>query len=56
MNLRPAHGNEVAVILSEAKDLQFRSEANSYRFFASLRMTDFLSCAPKNNKTYTGLG
>jgi len=28
-----------AVILSEAKDLQFRSEESKCRFFASLRMT-----------------
>jgi len=31
----------VTVTLSGAKDLQFRSEANQCRFFASLRMTDF---------------
>jgi len=28
-----------AVILSEVKDLQFLTEANQCRFFASLRMT-----------------
>ena len=39
MRLWPNRGNEVAVILSEAKDLQFRSGANQCRFFASLRMT-----------------
>ena len=33
---------KITVILSEAKDLQFRPELNSCRFFASLRMTDFL--------------
>jgi hypothetical protein len=39
---------KVAVILSEAKDLQFRSEANRCRFFASLRMTDFRESAAEN--------
>ena len=48
---------KVAVILSEAKDLQFRSEANQCRFFASpwtgrfrasLRMTDFRGSAARN--------
>ena len=37
----PTRGNEMAVILSEAKDLQFQSGANQCRFFASLRMTAF---------------
>jgi len=32
---------KVAVILREAKDLQFRSKASSCRFFASLTMTNF---------------
>jgi hypothetical protein len=32
---------KVAVVLSEAKDLQFRSEASECRFFAALRMTNF---------------
>ena len=36
---------KVAVILSDAKDLQFRSDANQCRFFASLRMTDFRESA-----------
>ena len=40
---------KVAVILSEAKDLQFRSEANQCRFFASLRMTDFRESGAKNS-------
>jgi hypothetical protein len=31
----------VLVILSEAKNLQFRSAPSQCRFFASLRMTDF---------------
>jgi hypothetical protein len=39
--LGPPMGMKVPVILSEAKDLQFRSEMNQCRFFASLRMTDF---------------
>ena len=39
---------KVAVILSEAKDLQFQSEANQCRFFASLRMTDFRESAAGN--------
>ena len=39
---------KVAVILSEAKDLQFRSEANQRRFFASLRMTDFRESVARN--------
>ena len=39
---------KVAVILSEAKDLQFRSEANQCRFFASLRMTDFRESVARN--------
>jgi len=39
MGLRLTRGNEMAVILSEAKDLQLRSDANECRFFASLRMT-----------------
>jgi len=30
-----------------AKDLQFRSEANKCRFFASLRMTDFRESAAR---------
>jgi uncharacterized protein (TIGR02246 family) len=46
LRLRPRHdfqagvGKSTAVIPSEAKDLQFRTEANKCRFFASLRMTD----------------
>ena len=39
---------KVAVILSEAKDLQFRSETNEYRFFAPLRMTDFQESNARN--------
>ena len=46
MGLRPTRGDQsgchpepFAVILSAAKDLQFRAEANSCRFFAALRMT-----------------
>jgi hypothetical protein len=39
---------KVAVILSEAKDLQFRFEANQCRFFASLRMTDFRESKARN--------
>jgi len=39
---------KVAVILSEAKDLQFRSEAHSCRFFASLRMTGFRESEARN--------
>ena len=35
------HPEPLAVTLSEAKGLQFRSGANKSRFFASLRMTDF---------------
>jgi len=35
-------------MLSEAKDLQFRSVANKCRFFASLRMTDFRECGAKD--------
>ena len=47
-NCSPPTETKPTVILSEAKDLQFRSEANQCRFFASLRMTDvsaFHSCA-----------
>jgi hypothetical protein len=47
---------KVAVILSEAKDLQFRSEANYCRFFAQftlseangLRMTGFQESEARN--------
>jgi len=39
---------KVAVILSEAKDLQFQSEANQCRFFASLRMTDSRESGARN--------
>jgi hypothetical protein len=35
----PVH--ELAVILSEAKDLSFHLAANKCSFFAALRMTDF---------------
>jgi len=39
---------KVTVILSEAKDLRFRSVANSCRFFASLRMTEFRDSEARN--------
>jgi hypothetical protein len=44
----PLREIKVAVILSEAKDLHFRSEANQCRFFASLRMTDFRESEAKH--------
>jgi len=39
---------KVAVILSEAKDLQFRPAGYQCRFFASLRMTDFRESEARN--------
>jgi len=41
--MRCGNGILRTVILSEAKDLQFRSDANHCRFFASLRMTSCLT-------------
>jgi hypothetical protein len=48
MGLWLTRDNEMAVILSEAKDLQFRSSANQCRFFASLRMTLFRESTERN--------
>ena len=42
------HSEPFAVIPSEAKQLQFRSDPNPYRFFASLRMTDFRDSRARN--------
>jgi hypothetical protein len=49
---RPLMEIKVAVILSEAKDLQFRSEANQCRFFAALRLAEFRESEAKHPHLY----